>query len=212
MNKTFSISNISKSYGKKVVLSNVSLDAKGGEAIGILGVNGSGKSTFLSCVAKEYSKNPDVKIGYVPQDNPLFDELKPIDNLKLWTKKSKSEILLALKTPALSVLGIENFLDTPVSKMSGGMKKRLSIATVLINEPEVLLMDEPFAALDLLGKKEILFFMGSFLKAGGIIIVSSHDEGIFEFCNKVYLLKDAQLTDIAQLKAQGINYIDILRG
>ena len=206
----FNITNISKSYGKKVILDNVSLNARAGQAIGILGVNGSGKSTFLSSVARTYSKQ-GYNIGYIPQDNPLLDELKPVDNIKLWTKLNKKQIISVLESPALAPLGVYNFLDTPVSKMSGGMKKRLSIATVLINNPDILLMDEPFSALDLVAKQDILGFMRSYLSSGKIIIVASHDEDIFQFCSSVYLLKDAQLTDTAALSRQGINYIDMLR-
>lgn len=71
---------------------------------------------------KKYAGTPDVRIGYVPQENPLYDELKPVDNLRMWTNKHKSEILQALQTPPLAQLGIQTFLDTPVKNMSGGMK------------------------------------------------------------------------------------------
>lgn len=207
----FHINNISKSYGKKEVLHDISISAEGGEAIGILGTNGSGKSTLLSCIARACANSNDTKIGYVPQDNPLFDELKPIDNIKMWCNLSKNEIISALNEPPLIDMGINNFLDTPVKKMSGGMKKRLSLATVLINKPEVLLMDEPFAALDLPAKQDILSYMHSFCENGGTIIIASHDEDIFNFCNRVYLLNNGSLYDTAILKSRGISYIDMLR-
>jgi ABC-type multidrug transport system ATPase subunit len=203
------ISGISKSYGKKVILDNISLEAAPGQAVGILGVNGSGKSTLLSCIAREYSG--DIALGYIPQENPLFDELKPVDNIRLWTKMNKKEIIKALSEPPLLSLGITEFSDIPVRKMSGGMKKRLSIATALINKPGVLLLDEPLNALDMIAKQDILAFMQDYLKTEGIIIVASHDENIFDFCSKVYLLRNGHLTDIDVLRAQGINYTDILR-
>lgn len=207
----FQISNISKSYGKKNILNNISLTAMPKEAIGILGVNGSGKSTLLSCIAKSSSNNSDFKIGYVPQENPLFDELKPVDNIKMWCSKSKKEILEALSSQPLCYLGITDYLDTPVSKMSGGMKKKLSIACTLINKPGVLLMDEPFAALDLTTKHDILSYMTNYLEQGNIIIIASHDEEIFNFCSRVFLLKNGQLTDTSILKEKNISYIDMLR-
>ena len=104
-------------------------------------------------------------------------------------------------------MNIIQFLDTPVKKMSGGMKKRLSIASVLINNPSVLLLDEPFAALDLVAKQDILSFMKNFLQSGGYIIVASHDEAIFDFCNHVYLLKNGSLIDT---KSE-TNYLELLR-
>lgn len=205
------IENIHKAYGKKVVLNNISLCANNGEAIGILGANGSGKSTLLSTIAKQYASNKDFKLGYLPQNNPLFDELKPIDNIRMWTSLSKYEIQNKLNESPLLDMGIKDFLDTPVSKMSGGMKKRLSLATVLINNPDVLLLDEPFAALDLVAKRDILAIMSSFLQNNKTIIVASHDEDVFRFCNKVYLLSNGSLFDTKELQQNNISYVDILR-
>ena len=204
----FSIENVSKAYGKKQILNDISFTANEGEAIGILGLNGSGKSTLLSCIAEKYS---DKSIGYLPQENPLFDELKPVDNIKMWCDLKKDEILSRLSEPPLVQLGINSYIDTPVSKQSGGMKKRLSLATVLINNPSILLMDEPFAALDLPAKQDILAYMSTFLNNNGIIIIASHEEEIFKFCNRVFLLKNGSLIDTAQLTANNISYVDILR-
>lgn len=207
----YKLEHISKSYGDKEILKDISIVVAPGEAIGILGINGSGKSTLLNCIAKLHPAGSDTKLGYVPQENPLFDELKPVDNIRMWTDLNRSQIAMALSLPPLSELGISSFLDTPVKAMSGGMKKRVSLASVLINCPQVLLMDEPFAALDLIAKQDILRYMGAFLGSGGSIIIASHEEEIFNFCNRVYLLKDGILTDTNTLAAQGISYIDMLR-
>ncbi len=205
----FTLEHISKSYKNKEILKDISLQANEGECIGILGTNGAGKSTLLSYIATKYANDKKLTIGYLPQENPLFDELKPIDNIKMWCKYNKNEILKKLEQPPLSNLQITDFLDTPVKNMSGGMKKRLSLATVLINEPKILLMDEPFAALDLLAKEEILSYMKEFLNNKGIIIAASHDKDLFNFCNQVFLLKDGTLHDTTKLNR--INYKDMLR-
>lgn len=144
---------------------------------------------FLHC--KKYAGTPDVRIGYVPQENPLYDELKPVDNLRMWTNKRKSEILQALQAPPLAQLGIQTFLDTPVKNMSGGMKKRLSLACALLDAPQILLMDEPFAALDLPAKQDAMQFMRYYLSLGNSIVIASHEEAVFQFCHTVYLLKMA---------------------
>ena len=190
----FQIEHISKSYGKKQVLNDVSFPVPEGCAIGILGVNGSGKSTLLSCIAKKYAGTPDVRIGYVPQENPLYDELKPVDNLRMWTNKRKSEILQALQAPPLAQLGIQTFLDTPVKHMSGGMKKRLRLA----------------CALDLPAKQDAMQFMRYYLSLGNSIVIASHEEAVFQFCHTVYLLKNGTLFDASHLP-EGTNYIDLLR-
>lgn len=206
----FQIEHISKSYGKKQVLNDISFVVPDGSAIGILGSNGSGKSTLLSCIAKKYSAGSKVRFGYVPQENPLFDELKPIDNLRMWTNKKKPEILSLLTTPPLCKLGIQNFLDTPVKNMSGGMKKRLSLACALLEHPQILLMDEPFAALDLPAKQDALQFMQYYLGLGNSILIASHEEAVFQFCSHVYLLQNGTLTNASALPA-GTSYIDLLR-
>lgn len=206
----FQIEHISKSYGKKQVLNDISFVVPDGSAIGILGSNGSGKSTLLSCIAKKYSAGSKVRFGYVPQENPLFDELKPIDNLRMWTNKKKPEILSLLTTPPLCKLGIQNFLDTPVKNMSGGMKKRLSLACALLEHPQILLMDEPFAALDLPAKQDALQFMQYYLSLGNSILIASHEEAVFQFCSHVYLLQNGTLTNASALP-EGTSYIDLLR-
>lgn len=206
----FQIEHISKSYGKKQILNDISFVVPDGSAIGILGANGSGKSTLLSCIAKKYSAGSKVRFGYVPQENPLFDELKPIDNLRMWTNKKKPEILSLLTTPPLCKLGIQNFLDTPVKNMSGGMKKRLSLACALLEHPQILLMDEPFAALDLPAKQDALQFMQYYLGLGNSILIASHEEAVFQFCSHVYLLQNGTLTNASALP-EGTSYIDLLR-
>ncbi len=206
----FQIEHISKSYGKKQILNDISFVVPDGSAIGILGANGSGKSTLLSCIAKKYSAGSKVRFGYVPQENPLFDELKPIDNLRMWTNKKKPEILSLLTTPPLCKLGIQNFLDTPVKNMSGGMKKRLSLACALLEHPQILLMDEPFAALDLPAKQDALQFMQYYLGLGNSILIASHEEAVFQFCSHVYLLQNGTITNASALP-EGTSYIDLLR-
>ncbi|MDE6026050.1 MAG: ABC transporter ATP-binding protein [Lachnospiraceae bacterium] len=212
----FEINNLSKSYGDKPVLDNISLKAYPGDSIGVLGVNGSGKSTLLSCIAKIYaglSKQDSsyARVAYVPQENPLFDELNAVDNMKMWTKLSRAQILEALSKPPLSDMGILDFANKPVRKMSGGMKKRVSIAIALLDKPDILLLDEPLAALDLPAKEDVLHIMKQFTDNRHIIIVASHDKEIFDFCNAVYLLKDGTLTDAKSVLERGLSYTDILR-
>ena len=196
--------------GTSRAIDGVDLHVKPGSFVAILGHNGSGKSTLLSCIAKKYAGTPDVRIGYVPQENPLYDELKPVDNLRMWTNKRKSEILQALQAPPLAQLGIQTFLDTPVKNMSGGMKKRLSLACALLDAPQILLMDEPFAALDLPAKQDAMQFMRYYLSLGNSIVIASHEEAVFQFCHTVYLLKNGTLFDASHLP-EGTNYIDLLR-
>lgn len=192
------IDNVSMKY-KKTVLNEVNITAQKGECIGLLGLNGSGKSTLLSAIAgikKPASGRIKVegKTGFVTQENALIDELNAYDNLLMWTSMKKDEIMSALKGPELSMLKVSDYINVKVRNMSGGMKKRLALASVLITGPDVLLMDEPLAALDIPAKNDILKFIDVFKKNGGIIFIASHDESVFDHCDKVYHLKDGKCT------------------
>lgn len=197
------VSNICKSYNKKEILSGVSLSfvcgIDKGECIGLLGANGSGKSTLLSILAgivKCDSGTFDFsgqKIGYIPQTNPLVEELTAYDNLRLWY--SKSELKSELENGFLKELGLNEYLNKTVSKLSGGMKKRLSIGCGIAGKPNVLLLDEPTAALDLVYKKKLIEFYKKFTNNGGTIILVTHDIQEFQACDRYYLLQDGKLSD-----------------
>ena len=90
------------------------------------------------------------------------------------------------------------------------MKKRLSLACALLEHPQILLMDEPFAALDLPAKQDALQFMQYYLSLGNSILIASHEEAVFQFCSHVYLLQNGTLTNASALP-EGTSYIDLLR-
>lgn len=203
------INNIKKSYGKKRVLENISFEAKKGMCIGLLGSNGCGKSTLLNILAGvikpdggeftfdgenmfDGKKNADV-IGFVPQTAPLFEELTAYDNLLLWYSKAKLKESLA--DGVIKMLGIDKFIKVPVAKMSGGMKKRLAIACAVAENPKVLLLDEPSAALDLVCKDAISEYLSEYKKNGGIIVIATHDIQDLPLCDKLLIFKNGALED-----------------
>ncbi len=202
------IKNIAKSFGRKEVLKDISFSAKSGDCIGILGGNGCGKSTLISILAgvqkgdcgeflyegKNLFKYPRQRaqlVGYVPQGTPLMEELTAYDNLLLWY--DKATLKKELSDGVLSLLGIGDFLKVQVSKMSGGMKKRLSIGCAISNRSPVLLLDEPMAALDIACKQEIFEYLNQHKNKGGIIILVTHDVLELQLCNKCYIIKDGIL-------------------
>ncbi len=202
------ITNIQKKYGKHEVLKSITLSAEPGTCVGILGGNGSGKSTLLSILAgvhkgdngtftfddvnllKDEKKRSEY-VGYVPQSTPLFEELNAYDNLRLWyTKKDMDK---AFDDGVLRILGISEFIKTPVYKMSGGMKKRLAIGCAVAHNPKILLLDEPSAALDLVCKERISNYLKDYKNNGGIIIIATHDIQEIPLCNDLYILKNGTL-------------------
>lgn len=205
------VENVSLKY-KKTVLTDVTIKADKGEVIGLLGLNGSGKSTLLTSIAglrKPVSGTVKVKgkAGFVTQENALIDELSAMDNLKMWTPLSKQEILNELTGTEFSILKVADFIDVKVKRMSGGMKKRLAIASVLLSRPDVLLMDEPLAALDIPAKNDIIKFIDSYKNKGGTVLVASHNEELFRHCSRIYLLKDG----ISSLLPAGISPSEALK-
>lgn len=133
-------------------------------------------------------------IGYVPQSTPLLEELTVRDNLKLWYGGGKNVLQDELASGVLKLLGVGDFLDSQVSRLSGGMKKRLSIGCAVAHHPKVLLLDEPGAALDLVCKEVIVDYLKDFCAKGGIAVMASHEIPEISSCSSTFILKDGVLS------------------
>ncbi len=201
---------LKKRYGKRDILKGVSLSIEFGSCIGILGGNGSGKTTILSILAgitdadegeficEDYDLLKDDKrrrflVGIIPQCNPLIEELSGKDNLLLWHDRKYLD--MSAKEGIIKELGITKFINKRVSTLSEGMKKRLSIACAVKKHSKILLMDEPSAALDIAAKEVIHEYIKRFTAGGGIVILVTHDEGELNLCDRHYILKDGVLSD-----------------
>lgn len=208
LKEVITVEGMKKTYQKKRVLEDISLQIAPGECIGILGGNGSGKSTLLSILAgvqkpdegRFWAGNEDLLrsegmrsklIGYVPQEPPLMEELTGRDNLLLWYDRPSME--WELENGVLAILGVGEFLKTPVRKMSGGMKKRLVIGCAAAGNPGLLLLDEPSAALDLICKERIANYLREYKAEGGAILLATHDMHEMELCDKWFIIKDGKL-------------------
>jgi lipopolysaccharide export system ATP-binding protein len=166
------LKDVSMSYNKREIFSNLSFKINKGEIMGMLGPNGVGKSTIfylISGLAKPnygkvvlngkdvtnypiYERATKFKIGYVPQHGGFFHDLTLIENLKSVAEiqiKNKSERILKINN-LITKFELDSALDTKAKFLSGGQKKKLVIAMALINDPNILLLDECFAALDVL--------------------------------------------------------------
>ncbi len=207
------VKNIAKNYGKKQVLRNITFTAKQGEYIAIAGANGCGKSTLLSILAGTLRsgggsftafshdmfaepRERERLIGYVPQENPLIGELTAKDNLRLWYCDSRFDLEQELAQGVLAMLGIPEFLNVKVSNMSGGMKKRLSIGCAVANDPPILILDEPGAALDLVCKEAIKEYLAEFKKRNGIVLITTHDEEELSLCDHLLVMKQGELHEV----------------
>lgn len=129
--------------------------------------------------------------GYVPQDNPLMEELTVQDNLKLWggSHNANTKELVAQ-------FQLEDLLQTEVSKLSGGMKRRLSIACALVENPPFLLMDEPTTALDLYYKESIHQWMKTYQQKNGIILMTTHDESEIRNADRCLFMDEGKVQEL----------------
>lgn len=207
------VNSICKNYGKNHILKSVSFYAKKGECIAIVGANGCGKSTLLGILSgsrkstsgnilyneKDAIKNSKIfsdYVGYVPQDNPLMDKLSVLDNLRFWYCESTRDLNEDLKTGVPARFGLTSYKNYPVEKLSGGMKKRLSIACALAKNPPILILDEPGASLDIVCKEDIKNYLKIYTKNGGTVIITSHEEAELDICSRMYLLQNGVLTEL----------------
>ena len=213
------VSQVSRRFGKKQVLSNVTFTADKGACVGIIGINGGGKSTLLTILAGvqkpsggsftcyghamfEEKNLFSELIAYLPQENPLLLDLSVRDNLRLWFGHTIQEDLPVLKTMQLLEL-----LDRKAKDLSGGMKRRLAIACAVCKDQPVLIMDEPSSSLDLHQKEIIRNYIKEYTAGGGIVILSTHDIQEIEVCSQLYYLESGVTVPVTYQEA-----VDRLRG
>lgn len=192
------IRHIVKKYKEHLVLDDVSLEVKEGEAIVIIGPSGCGKSTFLRCIngleeiqsgsistnMQGYTGNINnmgaarQKIGMVFQSYDLFPHLDVLNNIMLAPLKVQKRKKSEVKKEALSLLervGLGNKADSYPSQLSGGQKQRVAVVRALIMHPEIMLFDEVTAALDPEMTREVLDVILSLAKQGRTMLIVTHE-------------------------------------
>jgi len=197
-NTVLRVENLRKSYGRNVVLKDVSLEICEGETKVIIGPSGTGKSTLLSCInrlsepdsGKIWLENAEItqknvvsmrqKIGFVFQDFNLFNHLNALDNVRialLKVQKVPREVATRIALEELDRVGLSDKAELYPSQLSGGQKQRVAIARALAMKPKLMLFDEPTSALDpeLIG--EVLGVMIDLAKNGMTMLVVTHEMG-----------------------------------
>ena len=209
----FSVEHISFSYGKRPVLQDISLEIAKGERIAIVGKNGAGKSTLAKAFCQfiqtegSYSwQGKDIKgdsikeraerIGYVLQNpNQMISETMIFDEVALGLRlrglpeeEIEERVLAVLKT-----CGLYEFRKWPVSALSFGQKKRVTIASILVLGPEVILLDEPTAGQDQRNYTEIMNFLDELNQKGHTIIMITHDmQLMLDYSDRAIVIVDGQ--------------------
>ncbi|MEG1556633.1 MAG: ABC transporter ATP-binding protein [Bacteroidales bacterium] len=186
-----SIQNISKSFDHKTVLKDITLNLPNGNLMCLLGPSGSGKTTLIRLILGEIAPDhgtitinetliPNLaimkNIGFMPQSDALYEDLSAIDNLFFFGRlyRMKRSKMQQRAMEVLEMVALSDDKKKRVSKFSGGMKKRLSLAIALLNKPEILLLDEPTVGIDPLLRRTIWEQFKQFRNQGCTIIVTTH--------------------------------------
>ena len=209
------ISNLRKSYKKKVVIRDVSMKLDRGEVIALLGPNGSGKTTsFYAIAGLVYPEGGSVTIdgrdvttlpmyrraklgiGYLPQEMSIFrgmnveDNIASILDISLNDRQKRRERLEEL----LSEFSIEHLRGAPALALSGGERRRVEIARCLAADPKYLLLDEPFAGVDPISVGDIRHLVADLKKRGiGVLITDHNVRETLEIVDRAYILHDGQV-------------------
>lgn len=210
VNNVFEISNITKSFKNKQILKGVDLIVNRGDIIGLLGLNGEGKSTLIKIILGilsqdygEVKRNFDIKsdVGVMLQEISMPEKMKVyewLDMVKCFSTNSESVESI------LDSVNLRTVRNKYCDSLSGGQQRRVQFATAIINNPKVLILDEPTVGMDVVSKKAFWETLNtfSFSKDLKIILISHDMEEVAEFCNRVLILSkgllvsDSKMTDI----------------
>jgi ABC transporter, ATP-binding protein len=210
VNNVFEISNITKSFKNKQILKGVDLIVNRGDIIGLLGLNGEGKSTLIKIILGilsqdygEVKRNFDIKsdVGVMLQEISMPEKMKVyewLDMVKCFSTNSESVESI------LDSVNLRTVRNKYCDSLSGGQQRRVQFATAIINNPKVLILDEPTVGMDVVSKKAFWETLNtfSFSKDLTIILISHDMEEVAEFCNRVLILSkgllvsDSKMTDI----------------
>ena len=206
------IDRILKRYGNERAVANISLKIPQGICFGLVGPNGAGKSTLMKIIAtiiqadegqillNNQRLNSSMKklIGYVPQEICVEQTVSAIENLKFFGKLYglKGTALKKRVHEVLAEIGLEDKAQKKVSTFSGGMKRRLNIGCALMNNPQLILMDEPTVGIDPQSRKYIYKMIEAFKKNGRTIIYASHYiEEVEQLCDEVAVIDDGHIIE-----------------
>lgn len=211
-------SHVSKSFGKKLILDDISLSVQPAETFGLLGPSGSGKTTLVRLLTgiDEVSKGevkvlgtlmPKLammqKIGYMAQSDALYNELSALENMQLFAS------LYGIRGPVrkkriqqvLDIVALGPHLNKRVDQFSGGMKRRLSLAIALLHEPPLLVLDEPTVGIDPLLRQSIWNELKALNAKGTTILLTTHVMDEASKCDRIGMLRDGKLLGVGTPEA-----------
>ena len=203
------IDNVCKNYKSKKALDNVSLSIKHGELFGLLGVNGAGKTTLIKILCgltrktsgtitinnfnldKEIEKIKEI-IDISPQETSVANNLTVKENLEFFANIYNNNVANTIND-IVDIFNLNEVLNQRAKTLSGGYKRRLSIAIALISKPKILFLDEPTLGLDVFARRELWNIIKKLQKNITIILTSHYLEEIENLCDRVAILSNGKL-------------------
>lgn len=204
------VKNITKEVSKIKILDNVSFEIEEGEILGLIGPSGSGKSTFIKSIIgmekitsgevfilgnKIPNRNILQSIGYMAQSDALYEDLTGKENLEFFAKIfsiNKYEINKRIEYVS-NLVNMQNDLNKKVKYYSGGMKRRLSLAISLIQDPKILILDEPTVGIDPKLRLSIWNELNKLKLNGKSIIITTHVMDEAQRCDKLALIRNGKI-------------------
>jgi ABC-2 type transport system ATP-binding protein len=197
---TLAVRSVTKRYGERAALREISFELRAGELVAIIGPNGAGKTTLLSILAGVQQptdgeiSTPPHEIGWVPQQPALYSKLSVAENLRLFARLEKVPDPEDSVARMLAQTDLEERADEEVGRLSGGNQQRVNIAIGLLAEPAALLLDEPSSSLDPRQRERLWSFIGGLAGRGTTVVYSTHNVAEAErYADRVLVLADGEL-------------------
>ena len=192
---------LSKAYGARRALEDVSFSATFGELLAIIGPNGAGKTTLLQILAGALAPTTGRisldrrDVGWVPQQPAIYSKLSVRENLRLFARLEKVQDVDATIDRMLEQAGLRDRADDTVCTLSGGNQQRVNVVVGLLGDPDVLLLDEPTSSLDPRQRERLWGFVSGLAHDGGTTVVySTHNVAEAErYADRLLVLADGEL-------------------
>lgn len=214
------IKNVTKKYGDKVALKDVSFNVEDGEIFAFIGHNGAGKTTLIKSIVgihdfdegeilingKSIKEDPiscKKEMAYVPDNPELYENMKAIDFINFIC--DMYDVSLEERENNINkyakLFEIENNLNDTINSFSHGMKQKIAVISALAHNPKILIMDEPFVGLDPKAVYDIKEIMNEMIKEGKTIFFSTHILDVAEkLCSRVAIIKNGELIKVGSMK------------
>jgi putative hydroxymethylpyrimidine transport system ATP-binding protein len=207
MNNNFiaQIQNLNLDFQGKKLFHNLNFDILENTSIALLGTSGVGKSTLLRCIADLEIENitsgkivlkEGTNIAWLSQENSLYPWLSILDNVQLYhhLKGTKTKQTLEKAKQLLEQVNMSKHCDKKTYELSGGQKQRVALARTLMQEANLILMDEPFSALDAITKIQLQDLTCDLLKDKTVVLVTHDPQEAIKLANHIYILKNQPVT------------------